>query len=338
MSLASIGDLSRTFHMRQANAATTKRLDQLTLELTSGRKSDLAASVGGDLTRANAIESRLTKIGGILSAATEAASIASAMQNSLEFIQNQAETLGGQMLSLTPSVSDEGFRANIQQAPQSLSLVISALNTSVGGRHIFGGTETSQPPLSTSEELLDDLRTELSGATTTTEIVARLNAWFEAPIGGAGYLDASYRGNTQALQPMAFSDGGPLHLSPNAASEGLRSTIKGLALGVLMGGDNLQMDNEMRSALSRQAGLWLTEGAHQTTQLRATLGQTEEAIARVATSAESERSVMRIAYNELTAVDPFETASRITETENQMQLLYTLTARLARLNLADYLR
>ena len=52
----------------------------------------------------------------------------------------------------------------------------------------------------------------------------------------------------------------------------------------------------------------------------------------------AETTSLQIARNGITAVDPYETASRLEATRQQLETLYTLTARISRLSLVDFLR
>jgi len=51
----------------------------------------------------------------------------------------------------------------------------------------------------------------------------------------------------------------------------------------------------------------------------------------------SEATALGIARAGLVQLDPYETATRLQHAETQLQLIYTLTARMSRLSLADYL-
>ena len=51
----------------------------------------------------------------------------------------------------------------------------------------------------------------------------------------------------------------------------------------------------------------------------------------------AEASALQIARNGLVAADPYDTATAIQAVQTQIETLYTLTARLSRLSLTDYL-
>ena len=70
---------------------------------------------------------------------------------------------------------------------------------------------------------------------------------------------------------------------------------------------------------------------------RARVGMAEAAIAAAQTQNASEKAGLEIMRNDLIAADPFEAATRLEETNRQLESIYLITARIARLNLANYL-
>ena len=82
----------------------------------------------------------------------------------------------------------------------------------------------------------------------------------------------------------------------------------------------------------------LLEGATQITYLRGELGQTEEAIEIAETRANAQLSALQISRSDLLSADPFETATALEDATTRLESLYTITARLSRLSLTDFLR
>jgi flagellar hook-associated protein 3 FlgL len=72
--------------------------------------------------------------------------------------------------------------------------------------------------------------------------------------------------------------------------------------------------------------------------MAARLGTVEGQIEAASTRNNSETSSLQIARNGITGVDPYETASKLEATRQQIEMLYTLTSRISRLSLVDYLR
>jgi flagellar hook-associated protein 3 FlgL len=72
--------------------------------------------------------------------------------------------------------------------------------------------------------------------------------------------------------------------------------------------------------------------------LRADLGLLENAVAQADTQNTAARAALEMARNDMLGADPYATATALQDTQTRMEMLYLMTARLARLNLAEYLR
>jgi flagellar hook-associated protein 3 FlgL len=77
--------------------------------------------------------------------------------------------------------------------------------------------------------------------------------------------------------------------------------------------------------------------ADRVTGIRADLGHAEERIERSSVRIASELSSLDYARSQLLAVDPFEAATELENVQFQLEALYTVTARAARLNLVNFL-
>jgi len=73
------------------------------------------------------------------------------------------------------------------------------------------------------------------------------------------------------------------------------------------------------------------------TALQARLGVAQERISSAEIRNAAESSALQIARSDLLAIDPYDTATALQATQTQLETLYSITARLTRLNLTDYL-
>ena len=71
--------------------------------------------------------------------------------------------------------------------------------------------------------------------------------------------------------------------------------------------------------------------------IRAQLGLTEEQISDAKAANGAETYALQMAKSEIMSADIYESASMLTQTQTQLEMMYTLTARLSRLKLSDYL-
>ena len=72
--------------------------------------------------------------------------------------------------------------------------------------------------------------------------------------------------------------------------------------------------------------------------LQAHIGALEARISRTQTNQSSERSSLELAKTALIGVDKYDITLRFEAANNQLKALYTLTSRLSKLSLIDYLR
>ena len=71
--------------------------------------------------------------------------------------------------------------------------------------------------------------------------------------------------------------------------------------------------------------------------LAANLGTLQQTVQNAITRNDAESSVLQSARLSLLSVDPYETATKYQQTQDQLQTLYAITARASRLSLVDFL-
>ena len=72
--------------------------------------------------------------------------------------------------------------------------------------------------------------------------------------------------------------------------------------------------------------------------VRAEIGSAQAHIENASARNAAEKTALEISRNELVAVDPYETATRLEAVRNQLDTLYALTVRMSRLSLAEYMK
>lgn len=337
-SFASIGDLSRSFHLRLANHTMKGRLDVAAKEMTTGIKSDIAKALGGDLSRINQISSRLQMLSTYQRSAREAASVFDGMQNALESIQTITESLGPALISEALSGTNDQVLIRASQGPQDFRRMVNVLNVEVAGRHLFSGTQTDAAPLQDPDDILSAIKGQLTAGMLPSDIVNAVNTWFDAPNGSGGFLDTAYLGDDTGKAQSLIGPNQYVGTRLSAGSPELRDALKGAALLALVADPDLSFDLPAQRNLMNEAGKHIVTGNASLTFQRSTLGSTQAAIAQASMRHSAEETALSLARLDLIGADPYEAASAIQEFEAGIQTLYTLTARLSRLSLTEYLR
>ena len=334
MALVSLGDMAQSFMLRRQTVAVKTDLQRLSLELTTGRVSDTAARLSGDLVPISGIDASLARLSGYRAVTVEAGLFARATQTALGVIDDLVSDLGRTLLMATSSRSQALVNAAGVEARSRLDTVMSALNSRVGDRTLFAGNATNGPATVSSETLLQVLDGVIAGATTAQDVQAAVSAWFDAP---AGFATAAYTGGG-ALARVNIAPGEEAALDITANDPAIRATLKDLAIAAMLGRGALAGLPAERQSLANRAGLGLMQSQSDRTYLAARLGTAEAQIEAAAVRNAAETTSLQIARADLTAVDPFETASKLQETQQQLEKIYAITARITRLSLLDYLR
>jgi flagellar hook-associated protein 3 FlgL len=333
MSMISLGDLAQTFMLRRQNTDLKSDLQRMTAELTTGNATDTGRHVGGDYSPLAGIDASLSRLQGYKATTSEAALLTGAMQSVLNTVEGLASSLGPTLLAASSAGATQVNLA-AGEARQNLDTAVALYNTDLGGRALFAGVATDGNAVIDVEALLASLDAEILGATTATDVEARITAWFDGP---AGYAASGYLGGS-AMAPLAVAPSETANLDFTAADPGIRDTLKGLAMAAMLGRGALAGDPSARADLARRSGENLINSQTSRTNMAARLGNVEGQVEAASVRNSSETSALGIARNGITAIDPYETASRLEATRQQLEMLYTLTARISRLSLVDFIR
>lgn len=337
MTYVSIGDMARSFQLRRHNVELQKHLTTLTEELTTGVKSDIAETVSGDFKALAGIEHSLKLLDSYRTATREAALFAETLQDILGTVQDTAAEIAPALLSAGTTGGAQLVETTTRDARQKFDSVIAALNTQIADRFLLSGAATDQRPLGAPQDILDALLLATAGQTTAAGVISTVQAWFDAPPGSGGFADTIYGG---AGTPSAVTIGPneTATLDVTALDPTLLDTLKGMALAALVAEGVLPGDDPGRALLSRTAGSMLLASNSDLASLRARVGMVEARIADSTDRNAAQATALSIARTGLVAADPYETASGLEAIQTQLETLYTITSRLSRLSLADFLR
>ncbi|WP_435310417.1 flagellin [Primorskyibacter sedentarius] len=334
--MQTLGDLAQGMALRVHQSRIKSEMNKLTTEISTGQVLDQGERVGGDFRQLAGIQHSLTRLEGYRTATVEATQIADTLQTILGKVQDEAQALAAPLASVTsnslPTVRDT--LAN--EALDRLGSMIGAVNVQTAGRSYLSGTQTDQSPLADVSTLMTELRSAVAGEVTSQGVVAALDAWFDTP--GGGFDTVMYRGGTQDLASLRLSESETADISLRADDPTLRNILKNTALAALATDDAAGLPFSIQGDLQRAAGEGLLSANDGMTGLRAKIGTLEARIEETSIANEAEASSLAQARNVLLEADPYETASRLEEVQYQLETVYALTARSARLSLLEYLR
>jgi flagellar hook-associated protein 3 FlgL len=334
MSVSSLGDLAQNYVLRQRNTALKQQMTRLTQELASGQIADVRQVMAGNTAYLTDIDRKLNLLEGFSVATAEATHFSSTMQAALERFEEVGSDLGTALLAAGTGALGAATAETALTARSSLEAMVGTLNTDAAGRRLFSGTATDTPPLEGVETLLDGLRNAMTGAGTPADMMAAARDWFDDP---AGFEAAVYRGSDTPLASFSLSETESVKIEARATDERLTGAMRLAAVAALSEDPALGLDLAGRTELFRMAGQEMLGARDEVTALRAEVGFAEARIDRVATRNAAEETSLGFARGALLQVDPFDTATKLEEVQFQLESLYTVTARMSKLSLVNFL-
>lgn len=336
MALTSIGDLARHFVSLQQNGALKERLQRLSTELATGQVSDPVAHLSGRSDRIGDLDRRIT----LQTAAVSASRALGQRLETAQVVLDSVETMRGDLSANLLAVPQQGLPVAIAtasaRAGQVFEATVSAMNSRHGAESLFAGTATDGPALAAAPDILAAVQTAVAGAVDAADLQARLDTFFDSPSGG--FATMAYQGDSGPPAVRRIEGGRSIELAPRADDPAIRTVLKAAALASVAADPGLALSDAERAKAQRAAGMTLMAAADPLTAARGRLGVAQEDVDATVARQAASLSATTILRNDLTSADPFETASALQQVEARLATQYAVTARLAGLSLAGYLR
>jgi flagellar hook-associated protein 3 FlgL len=334
MALNTVGDLAMSYIFRSRNAQTKSDLARLSQEVATGQVSAVSETVKGDFGTLSAIKNNLGQLEAYRGSINEAAGFTDAVQGTLESVRQTVEGISNDLLASSSIGQLELSSSLAGSAKDAFETAVSRLNTSFGGRSLFAGVATKNAAVAPAETILAALETAVSSETTASGVKSVVDAWFAA---GGGFDSVAYVGSSTPLAPMAAGQGKQINVAVTAADAPLRDTLRGLALAALIDRAPLQSSSTQQAKMAVFASETLLQANTEMLEEQAKVGVAQESLETALASNASETSAMNLALSNILSADPYDRATQLKQAENQLEMLYTLTARTAAMKLSDYL-
>ncbi|MFA9230374.1 MAG: flagellar biosynthesis protein FlgL [Microgenomates group bacterium] len=335
MSLVSLGDMAQSFLLRRQSMAAKLDISRLSTELTTGRTADLGRHLSGDLVPFSALDTSLARLKGFSTVTKDAGVYLGAMQATLGSFTQMGGDLSRVLMSAASGQTALGVDAAGLKAEQSFQTAVSMLNTQVGGQTLFAGDRTQGTAIASADAILQQIEAAitLSGAVSAQDVELAVANWFAAP---AGFGLTGYLGGPP-LAVLQIAPGESVTRDITAADPALVKNLQALATAALLGRGLFVGQPAARQDLARRTGVALLEGQSDLTYLSARLGNNEAQVDEAATRNAAEGASLEMARNALVAVDPYETASKLQESQAQLEKIFLITARMSKLSLTEYM-
>ncbi|MDB6453945.1 flagellin [Falsirhodobacter sp. 20TX0035] len=331
MASITLADMAQNFALRRHNTSLQSDLQRLSQETVTGLAADTGRAVGGDFTELSAITGSLSRLEAYGTAVTLAATLTAGTQGALAAIDNAIGGLGTEMSNPTMTGTASSVDTLGKTALHAFQATVSALNTGVSGQSLFGGTEVNRPALADAETILSALQNATATAGTAEELEAAVNDWF-----ASDFTMVAYKGGAERA-PYTVGENDRVQASVTATDPALVQTLKGLAMGALLSRGALAGQTEERQDLAQRAGGAILKGGDERTDLMARIGAGEARLSNIQTRNTAQIAALELARTDILSVDNYESAVRLEATQTQIETLYSVTARLSQMSLADFL-
>ena len=336
MTYTSIGDLAQSFQTRRQTFQVKSELQRLGQELSSGRKSNIATKATGDFSPIVGLERAINSIKAFETPLAETTLLARSMQNALATVQAHSDDLSSGLLAAGNAQNPVMIDAATADGETRFEAVISLFNTRVADRYAFSGTATDRPALADPATILADLTAAVAGQNTAIGVEAAIDTWFDTA--GGGYETIAYVGSATALENLRIGENDAVNLGITAADSEVRASIKGFAVAALISQGALTVDLSERAALTQRAGEMILTAQLDVSAVRARIGSAEARMDEVKVASQTEMYTLEMARLDIVSADPYQTATQLEAVRAQLDTVFTVTARLSRLSLTEYLR
>ena len=331
----STGDMAK-FQLLQRNTSLVKSdIARHSSELTTGRTAKISEHLNGEVGKLGALEHGLAQVEAYNFAGEIAGQSIRIVQSSLQHIQGVLGDLVPGLLMATSNGAQDVIGPISNDAAGKFSAIVSVLNTQTGGRHVFSGKATDAPPLAPAEELVAELQVQIAGSASASEALPIIENFFLSA--GGGFETMAYRGATGDNNAIKIGKYEQISNPARADNMAVRKTLMGVAIGALIDDGLFASSRSDRQQMLHSAAENLLNAQAELSELQGHVGEVEARIEYAQTANQTEKFALLKARSDLIGKDEFESAVALQNAQTRLEALYTLTSRMSRMSLVDYL-
>ena len=329
-------DIASTMMLSLQTTRTKIAFEEVSKELSTGKKDDLITATGGDLGALFAMERTLSRLESEFEAINLAEGKASLTQISLGSIHDNIVEFGPQLLSAVERGDYLSSRLIAGDAKSTLGAVVTSLNAKYGRHSVFAGAGLDQRAISSVDDIINDISVIVVGAASTTDALLEIEEYFYSA--GGGFEVNIFTGSALDASPLRREGGTVVEYAQKADSFGIRKTIQALSMAAV-GSDASNFSGAVvQGDLLREAGHVSIQATADIIELRETLGFVEGQIEAEKVRNQAMSAVFELEHSAILSADPYETVTKFEALQGQLQTIYTVTARLSNLSLTNFLR
>lgn len=347
MSMSSISTLSLARQVRNNVRTTQSEMATLQQELSTGRKIDVAGSLGSGTASLLALRNSYSEIELFKTQMTAQAARLRTMQEAMTAVRNAATVVSDLALTASGLVSDTTSATIDDAAKNAISTITNMLNSSISGRFLFGGVAFDKQPVQGPDQALA-APSPFAGQTPTGLVTAAIAAlppvtdaasadamvnamdtWFET-----NFNDIFFHGSTDPV--VARAEGSvTITYGATAGDPAVKDMMKGLYLLATIPSESVN-DAAYQQVAKRAWGL-ISSSTAQMTETQSKLGLEEQQVELTQSRLDVQKTLVNGQIVVLEEADPYEATLRLDVLKNQLEATFAMTASIGRLSLVNYL-
>jgi flagellar hook-associated protein 3 FlgL len=329
-------ELARMQMLQRQALEVRNALDRSAKELTTGLKEDRFEATGGNLSRLFALERSIARNDLFRETIHFTELRLDVTQEAIGRILAPAEALSIDLATAVGTGDLATGQLHAEAAKQAFIGAVATLNTQVSGQSLFAGAATDRPALAGAAAILADIDALVAGAPDAATALADIDAYFAKP-GGDFHLNR-FLGSPIGLAAAEIGEGVRLDYAVRADDDALVATLKGLAVAATVANGGFAAAPAEQLAMLGAAGAQLLDAKERVLDLRATVGLAQNRLETAQAERVSERDVLDLSRARIVAADPLDATAAFQAMQIQLENIFMVTARVANLRFANYMR
>ncbi|WP_172330824.1 hypothetical protein [Mangrovicoccus sp. HB161399] len=334
MNSVSLGDLAQFFLLRNQVGSVQHDMNDKLKELSTGEVSDLSSHVSGNFSEISAIEHDLKVGESYLSVINSASTFLNAQELAFGKARSKIAGTGVALVDAAES-SDQNRRAAVlAESGNSFDLIVSALNTQVAGRSVFSGISTQSSAFAAPNEILANFEAALTTASTASDVWSVADAWFGI---GGNYDSVAYHGSPEALDGFKVSREEIVRPTLTGYDPEVRNLLKLHAISAVLADGMPALIEQEKSNLMAEVGQEMINLDRALVSRHAELGGNQTRVEELLVENSAQRYALLGYRKELLGKDVSETVMGLSEAQNKLEAIFTITSRVSQLSLVKFL-
>ncbi|AEH77603.1 flagellar hook-associated family protein [Sinorhizobium meliloti] len=318
---------------------------KLQTEVTTGRHADVGLALGSSAARSVSLQRELARLGTLVDTNSVVTQRLAASQSALSAMAEAAQQVRNTLVTFKGNDAADQLAIQKTEIQSAMSAFSSAANLSFNGEFLFAGINTDVRPLedynaaakSTFDTALATFMSANGIASMSDFTKAQMEDFITNTLEplydtewAADWSKASSQNMTSRISTTEV-----VQSSTNATTEGFRKFALASVIALELMDENVS--SEVRAYIGEAALGYVEQANTQITAERSTLGISEARVKKANTSLQAQIKLINTHITDLEGVDTYEASTRMNTLLTQVETSYTLTARIQRLSLIDFL-